>query len=106
MKITDNGGPAFPHTFQTMGAPLNAEPGKPVMAEPVTVVAHGMSMRDYFAAHAPIRLNDARDYWFEKNGRHYGNDGSIVKPTMDDIMTTLALMRGLYADSMIAERAR
>lgn len=48
-----DGGPAFPHTFQTLAAPLNAEPGRLYPAEQVTMVCHGMSTRDYFAAHAP-----------------------------------------------------
>jgi broad specificity phosphatase PhoE len=94
-----DGGPAFPHTFQTMAAPLNAEPGKLVPAEPVTVVSHGMTVRDYFAAHAPIDLADARNHWHKMHG-----SGSR-QPTMQDIVATVALLRGEYADAMMAERS-
>lgn len=94
-----DGGPAFPHTFQTMAAPLNAEPGKLVPAEPVTVVAHGMTVRDYFAAHAPIDLQEARNHWHKIHG-----SGSR-QPTYTDLFDTLALLRGHYADAMVSERA-
>lgn len=92
------GGPAFPHTFQTLAAPLNAEPDKLHPAEPVTVVSHGMTVRDYFAAHAPLDMADARNHWHKMHG-----SGSR-QPSMQDIMATLALLRGEYADAMMAER--
>lgn len=94
-----DGGPAFPHSFQTLAAPIGADPGKLVQAEPVTVVAHGMTVRDYFAAHAPIDMADARNHWHKMHG-----NGSR-QPDMPAVMATLALLRGEYADAMMAERS-
>lgn len=60
--------------------------------------APGMTLRDYFAAHAPIDMADARNHWHKMHG-----SGSR-QPSMQDIMAVLALLRGEYADAMIAER--
>ena len=95
-----HGGPAFPHTFPAMAAPLGDqlvptfEPMKPT-----TVTCHGMTVRDYFAAHAPIDLADARNHWHKMHG-----SGSR-QPDMPAIMAALALLRGEYADAMMAERS-
>lgn len=54
----------------------------------------GMSLRDYFAAHAPITLEDA------ERDLDAGNE-----VTSDVILTWLAQMRYAYADAMLVARA-
>jgi len=100
MSNRNHGGPAFPHTFQTLAAPLGGDPMKLQPAEPVTVVLHGMTVRDYFVAHSCLTLADAKAHWFDVNGR-YGTD----KPTLAVLLDLLAQMRGMEADSLVAERA-
>lgn len=60
----------------------------------------GISMRDYFAAHAPIDMAEARAFWYRQNG-----NGS-KQPAIEDLFDVLAMLRGRYADSMMAERAQ
>lgn len=57
----------------------------------------GMSLRDYFAAHAPITLDDARDV-MESTGR--------TSFTWEELIDTLAQMRVKYADTMLKEREK
>lgn len=95
-----DGGPAFPHTFPAMATPLGDQPVPTFQPmKPTTVTCHGMTVRDYFAAHAPIDMADARTHWHKMHG-----SGSR-QPTMQDIVATIALLRGEYADAMMAERS-
>lgn len=58
-----------------------------------------MSLRDYFAAHAPITWSDAID--------SLDCTGECVGPWPGSkILERLALLRTDYADAMLAERAK
>lgn len=94
MKRQD-GGPAFAGVQQGLVVPVELAG----QAQAVKIPHNGMSLRDYFAAHAPIDLADARNQWHKMHG-----SGSR-QPTIQDIVATLALLRGEYADAMVAERA-
>jgi hypothetical protein len=94
MKRID-GGPAFAGVQQGLVVPVELA----AQAQAVKIPHNGMSLRDYFAAHAPIDLADARNQWHKMHG-----SGSR-QPTIQDIVATLALLRGEYADAMVAERA-
>jgi hypothetical protein len=94
MKRVD-GGPAFAGVQQGLVVPVELAG----QAQAVKIPHNGMSLRDYFAAHAPIDLADARNQWHKMHG-----SGSR-QPTIQDIVATLALLRGEYADAMVAERA-
>lgn len=69
----NTGGPAFP-VIPPLSGGVSA-PGYPFPGE-------GMTLRDYFAVHAPIPLNDHRDWQQE------------------------AEIRYMYADAMLAEREK
>ena len=56
----------------------------------------GMTLRDYFAATAPIGVADAYDAFYREHGRN---------ARQSEMFETLATLRGRYADAMIAERA-
>lgn len=86
-----DGGAAFPREYQT-GEVINVGPGSYV---PQTGTAPGMSLRDYFAAHAP----KPTDQWIADTmgerlpkGSHYVN--------------ALVSWAYFYADAMLAERRR
>lgn len=83
MNKKNTGGPAFP-SHGSMGE-----------------VAHeGMTLRDYFAAHAPITLTDAVEFLDT-----YG--GEVVGPWRPEkVLQTLAELRVEYADAMIAARSQ
>ena len=76
----NDGGPAFPHDFEYFH-------GHPSWHQ-----SKGMSLRDYFAANAPIYLNDARAI-------------CSISATGAEVLATLAEMRFAYADAMLAARA-
>jgi hypothetical protein len=58
----------------------------------------GMTLRDYFAAHAPITYQDAVE-WLDCYG------GEVVGPwNPGTIMETLVDLRNEYADAMLAAR--
>lgn len=86
MSAANNGGPAFPtgeeHGFN------NGEPG--------------MTLRDYFAAKAPVTTMDA----MIACGFDSASIGTLNTESMRTTLKMLAIMRGAYADEMIAERAK
>lgn len=57
----------------------------------------GMTLRQYYMAHAPITLNDARTVAY---------DVGALSPTGDQLIALLVDMRAAYADAMIAENAK
>lgn len=83
------GGPAFPITAQQ-------DPNGGML----TWNSDGITVRDYFAAHAPFTLEDARNYW-KRTATDYGGHW----PDMSVLLAVLAKLRGEYADTMLAERA-
>jgi hypothetical protein len=93
-----DGGPAFPGK-QPAILPRSCRTGEVHHQLPAIPQHVGMSVRDYFAAHAPIDLIEARNHWHKMHG-----NGSR-QPTYEVLFDTLAMLRGQYADAMIAERA-
>lgn len=81
MATDKTGGPAFPGTEAN---DLNS--GCP-----------GMTLRDYFAAHAPIDLGWANEIFYRRMGRN---------PGWQETLEQLAELRGAYADKMLKERAQ
>lgn len=89
MSKKDTGGPASP--VENAGS--------------VGALSPGMTLRDYFAAHAPqpsqeainteIRLDKARNPYNEPH-----------KPRLRDQAEIIAHLRYEYADAMLAERAK
>ena len=75
-----NGGPAFP-----VGEVTNAN------GETVQYPSEGMSLRDYFAAHAPNEPDD----WIET---------LAARATYVEEQTSIALWRFEYADAMLKAR--
>lgn len=91
-----DGGPAFAGVQQGLVVPVELAQ----QAAAVKIPHNGMSLRDYFVAHSNLTLADAKAHWFDVNGR-YGTD----KPTLAVLLDLLAHMRGMEADSLVAERA-
>lgn len=87
MNRTNTGGPAFsrPAVFtEVLGL--------------ASVEQDGMTLRDYFAAHAPITWQDAIE-WLDTYG------GEVVGPWHPErIMDTLVMLRNEYADAMLKAR--
>lgn len=84
MTQTNDGGPAFPHLDLYTGA------GNP---HPTPVQYNGMSLRDWFAAHA----SDSDVLYHRSQLYHAG--GYIKEPTREEC-------KYAYADAMIAARAK
>lgn len=78
MSDKNTGGPAFP-SHGTMGE----------------VTCEGMTLREYFAAHAPITMSEA-----ELAIKAIGE----VNYTGEQIMKMLCTLRWLYADTMLEAR--
>ncbi|WP_050465917.1 hypothetical protein [Herbaspirillum autotrophicum] len=91
MRKKSTGGPAFPGLNAEMTG-IDSNGVERVDIEP----SGGMTLRDYFAANAPIDIAFANDIFYRRNGRNAGWLESIKE---------LADLRGIYADEMIAERA-
>lgn len=85
----DMSGPAFP-------IPLNA--GENYSGHGI---ADGMTLREYFAAHAPITYNEALAHWYGAPDREKGSS-----PMVSDVVAMLRLMRYAYADEMLAGREK
>lgn len=92
MRKKSTGGPAFPGLNAEMTG-IDSDGSERFDIEP----SGGMTLRDYFAAHAPIDIAFANDVFYKRNGRNAGWLESIKE---------LADLRGIYADEMIAERAK
>jgi hypothetical protein len=84
----ETGGPAFPSGLIDPSTPEDA-------VHPIHV---GMTLRDHFAAHAPITLDDAVQFLDT-----YG--GEVVGPwPPEKVLQTLADLRVEYADAMLKAR--
>lgn len=85
MATDKTGGPAFPQqAYFSDGSPKVPEGD-----------ARGMTLRDYFAAHAPIDLAWANEIFYRRMGRN---------PGFMETLEQLAELRGAYADLMVKER--
>lgn len=81
---TNDGGPAFPQQ------PPQANPGEFVSG----YVSTGLSLRDYFAAHAS-----------EEDVRHYENTGRLEGESLRRVeVVTRTQARYMHADAMLKER--
>ena len=85
----DDGGAAFPRSAFSPGYSSRFE----------NDAAKGASVRDYFAAHAPITVQDAISV--QAPNKHLAD---LSYPEIKLIMETLAGIRFAYADAMIAAR--
>ena len=92
MSKINNGGPAFPMAKVT----VLAEDGTP--NEACSLTHDGMTLRDYFAAHCPITIEQAVVI---------ANDLDLptdVVRSFDGLMRWYAELRVRYADAMLAAR--
>lgn len=87
MRRRDDVGPAFPTLY------LNGSDGSQFQS-----TDGGMTLRDYFAAHAPALPPDIRNA-FSKSLRGDGAD-------LQEHAKVCARWAHLYADAMLAERAK
>jgi hypothetical protein len=92
MKTKPTGGPAFPSLNAEMTG-IDSDGAERFDVEP----SGGMTLRDYFAANAPIDIAWANEIFFKRNGRNAG---------WLETLEQLADLRGAYADKMLAERAK
>ena len=83
MKTKDGGESAFPTLTQ---------------AGDLAVTQGGLTVRDYFAAHAPITLQDAIKTCGYPDGHYIGDDDE-----RRTVFVMMAMLRTEYADAMIAE---
>lgn len=70
-------------------------PAFPVVGEILGLGCHGMTLRDYLAAHARI---EKRDVLFSLRA------AGVDNPTPEEFIRARAVMRWFDADAMIAER--
>jgi hypothetical protein len=103
MNTKKTGGPAFPSRFTITGPafdPIKCKDVPEGRAE--TYVEFGMTLRDYFAAKAPITTADA----MFACGMGASSIGMLPRAERIVVMTLMAEMRGDYADAMLAEREK
>lgn len=94
MNIKDDGGTAFPVTYKQCIAHDND--GRPIYSEDTFA---NMTIRDYFAATAPVTVQDAIDVsgYKDRDCLKHDADRNVV-------FAVLTTMRYEYADAMLAER--
>lgn len=92
MATDKTGGPAFPGINPTMTG-IDSDGVERFENE----ASGGMTLRDYFAAHAPIDLGWANEIFYRRMGRN---------PGWQETLEQLAELRGAYADKMLKERAQ
>ena len=91
MSEIKDGGPAFPHDRQRWDDPF-----------PTLRPSHdGMSLRDYFASHAPISLEMAMEMLNVRGALQICDDDVRA-----NVFEQLAQLRNEFADAMIEARAR
>jgi hypothetical protein len=91
MRTINDGGPAFP-------IPLTDDQEQEWNRSMGGVSANGMSLRDYFAAHCPITIEEAVDIAI-------GAEELIAgERKLDDLLRFYADLRLRYADAMLAAR--
>jgi hypothetical protein len=95
-KEKKTGGPAFPCEFVAF------ESGEVGNNFEIKEQSEGMTLRDYFAAHAPVTLEDAKQCWDNMPLRREDNNFS---PTYGELFEVLASMRNAYAKTMLVAKA-
>lgn len=96
MNKIDDGGPAFPQI-------IGPDPILIMRAGEVTVAGSGMSLRDYFAVHAPEPTQDQIKFLVESD-RARNPHGDDYKPKRRSISEIIWDIRYAYADAGIARR--
>lgn len=98
----EDGGPAFPAAAEQL---VRSPSGELVEASAFGKEHHaGMSLREYFAAHAPLTLIDANESLHQHpTAKKFAKLANDVFP-MEMLIKELARMRAIYADAMVAER--
>lgn len=96
--MKNNGGPAFPHVERPVGWDSRGD---------VQTIERwtqgGMSLRDYFIAHAPAQeIADLVPTNIKGCAEYLGIDPA--KYTVGDYLRVLAKARGQWADAMLLER--
>ena len=90
-----DGGPAFPESVRTTDLAGN----------PLAIIKNGMTLRDYFAAHA--RFDDGDITWGEVKRFHgLPDDTDIGNWTEARTLAYKVARRYAYADAMIREREK
>jgi hypothetical protein len=102
MSARDTGGPAFPAHFTNEGERNVMSPDGRVVPPGYVVVMQGMTLRDYFAATAPISCDDAMTALFIDSE----SVGVLTPGQRIEVMEMLAKMRLEYADAMLKARAQ
>lgn len=92
MSTRDNGGPAFPLLNPKIG--YHAD---------IIQQAEGLSVRDWFAAHAPEPSQDYLDMEYQLD-RHRNPHNDPHKPQSRSPLQIKAQYRFAYADAMLAAR--
>lgn len=83
--------PAFPYPSKPRGYGQSSDSGQHYV---IYGGQPGMTLRDYFAAHAPLTFADAVEHW----------RGKGESTSYEQVMKTLAAMRMAYADAMLRAR--
>ena len=83
----------MPDTINDGGPALPTE--NAMQTGPSSCRYEGMTMRDYFAAHAPIGVADANEAFYRAHGRN---------ARTSEMLDTLAGLRSMYADAMLKAR--
>lgn len=66
--------------------------------EPSALGEKGLTKREYYAAHAPITWELAVSQWYADNR---GKPKGAGSPTVGEVMTIMAALRGAYANAMV-----
>lgn len=88
-----NGGPAFP------GQPLGAD------GLPVDEAATGMSLRDWYATHCPITVQEAWGGWCSEKSYPFDSKFQLQRERVG-FWPWFSMLRFEYADAMLAEREK
>ena len=101
MSARDDGGPAYP-TKLGMSGYGNTLPMEGPRGVEWVEVAHGMTLRDYFAGQAPVSFETAR-----KSICGFSADADMSRDAnRATVFAVMALARYEYADAMLAERSK
>lgn len=95
MTSLDKGGPAFPVTIENDSDEAFSVYGQELPPR-TSAQFHGMSLREYIAAHAPVSFDNALEACrlFDEGDLSTGN-----------VLKVLAEMRTVYADAQLARLA-
>jgi hypothetical protein len=105
----NDGGAAFPHSYEINCPPADAIPGELYVTSPAQVICHGISVRDYFAAKAPaVPQSFERKCWTEQEVVELGGGHKRLEKVkaQEPIAAHHARWAYEYADAMLAAREK